>query len=102
MPASLGPGFMVEKILGIMGSYSLLHLGALFVRLSMGSLVFIAACSVRSSFLLYLILVSNVVMSHPLFLFFLFLKVIRILNRAIKKHTINSHYNLFFIFYDKD
>ena len=63
---------MVETILGIMGSYSLLHLGALFVRLSMGSLVFIAACSVRSSFLLYLILVSNVVMSHPLFFLFYF------------------------------
>ena len=40
-------GFMVQAILGIMGSQSLLHLGALSVRLSEGSLVSMAACSVR-------------------------------------------------------
>ena len=34
---------------GIMGSQSLLHLGALSVRLSKGPLVLIAACSVRSN-----------------------------------------------------
>ena len=46
MPASLS--FVEEAILGIMGSQILLHLGALSIRLSMGSLDFIAACSMRS------------------------------------------------------
>ena len=37
MPASLG--FMMEAIFGIMGSQSLLHLGALSVQLSKGFFV---------------------------------------------------------------
>ena len=37
MPAGLG--FMVQVILGMMGSQSLLHVGALSVRLSEGFLV---------------------------------------------------------------
>ena len=37
---SAGLGFMVQAIFGIMGSESLLHLGALSVPLSEGSLVF--------------------------------------------------------------
>ena len=45
MPAGLG--FMVQTILGIMGSQSLLYFGALSVRLSEGSLVIMAASSVR-------------------------------------------------------
>ena len=49
-----------------MGSKSLLHLGALSVRLSEGSLVLIATCSVRSNCLLHLVVVSIVVMSHPI------------------------------------
>ena len=56
MPASLG--IMVEAIVGIMGSQSLLNLGALSVRLSEGSLVLIPAFSVRSNCLLNLIDVS--------------------------------------------
>ena len=64
MPTSLG--FMVEAILGIMGSQSLLQLRALPVRLRMGSLVFITACFMRSSCLLYLVIVSIVVMSHDI------------------------------------
>ena len=59
MPAGLG--FMVQAILGIMGSQSLLHLGALYVRLSEGSLVLMAVCSVRSNF------VSIVVLSQAIF-----------------------------------
>ena len=47
MPASLG--LTVEVILGIMVSQNLLHLGALSVRLTKGSIVLIAACSVRSN-----------------------------------------------------
>ena len=61
---SAGLGFMVNAILGIMGSQSLLHLGALSVRLSKGSLVLIAECSARSNWLLYLLVVSIVVLSH--------------------------------------
>ena len=53
MPASLG--CMVEAIFGIMRSQSLLHLGAMYVRLSESSLVLIAAHSVRSYYLLYLV-----------------------------------------------
>ena len=46
MPAGLS--FMVQAILGIMGSQSLLHLGALSVRLSEGPLVLMAVfCEVQ-------------------------------------------------------
>ena len=62
MPASLG--FMVEKMFGIIGSQSLLHLGTLSVQLSESSLVLIAACSVMSNCLLYLVVVSIVVVSY--------------------------------------
>ena len=44
MPAGLG--FIVQAILGMMGSQSLLHVGALSVRLSEGLLVIMAVCSV--------------------------------------------------------
>ena len=47
MPAGLG--FIVQAILGMMGSQILLHVGALSVRLSEGFLVLMAVCSVRSS-----------------------------------------------------
>ena len=50
MPAGLG--FMVQAILGIMGSQSLLHLGALSVRLRERFLVLMAVCSVRFSCIL--------------------------------------------------
>ena len=49
-----------------MVSQSLQHLGALSVRLSEGSLVLIAACSVRSNCLLYLGVVSIAVLYHPI------------------------------------
>ena len=52
MPAGLG--FVVQTILGIMGSQSLLHVGALSVRLSEGSFVLMAVCFVRSNCVLYL------------------------------------------------
>ena len=55
---------MVQAVFGIMGSQSLLRLGVMSVRLSEGSLVLIAACSVRSNCLLYLVVVSIVVLSH--------------------------------------
>ena len=58
MPAGLG--FIVQAILGMMGSQSLLHVGALSVRLSEGFLVLMAVCSVRSSCDLYLVVVSMV------------------------------------------
>ena len=48
-----GLGFMVQAILGIMGSQSLPHLGALSVRLSERSLILMAVCTVRSSCVLY-------------------------------------------------
>ena len=67
IPASIS--FMAEAMLGITGPQSLLHLGALSLRLSMESLVFIAACNVRSSCILYLVVVSivvRVVLSHPI------------------------------------
>ena len=64
MPASLG--IMVETIFGIIGSQSLLHLGTLSVQLSESSLVLIAVCSVMSNCLLYLVVVSIVVVSHPI------------------------------------
>ena len=58
---------MVEAIFLILGSQSLLHLGYCLQSawLSKGSLVLIAAFSVRSNFLLYLAVVSIVVLSHP-------------------------------------
>ena len=49
MPAGLG--FIVQAILGMMGSQSLLHVGAL---------------SVRSSCVLYLVVVSMVVLSQAI------------------------------------
>ena len=50
MPAGLG--FIVQAILGMMGSQSLLHVGALSVRLSEGFLVLMAVMSRdRCSFL---------------------------------------------------
>ena len=62
MPAGLG--FIVQAILGMMGSQSSLHVGALSVRLSGGFLVLMAVCSVRSSCVLYLVVVSMVVLSQ--------------------------------------
>ena len=53
-----GLGFMALAILGIMGSQSLVHLGALSVHLSEGSFVLMAACSVRSNCVLYLVVVT--------------------------------------------
>ena len=57
---------MVQAILGIMGSQSLQHLGALSVRLSEGSLVLMAVCSVRSNSVLYLVVVSIIVLSQAI------------------------------------
>ena len=59
MPAGLG--FIVQAILGMMGSQSLLS-----VRLSEGFLVLMAVCSVRSSCVLYLVVVSMVVLSQAI------------------------------------
>ena len=64
MPAGLG--FMVQAILGIIGSQSLLHLWTLSALLSEGSLVLMAACSVRSDCVLYLVVVSIVVLSQAI------------------------------------
>ena len=64
MPAGLG--FMVQAILGMMRSQSLLHLGALSVRSSEGSLVLMAVCSLRSNCVLYLVVVSIVVLSQAI------------------------------------
>ena len=51
----------------MMGSQSLLHVGALSVRLSEGFLVLIlAVCSVRSSCVLYLVVVSMAVLSQAI------------------------------------
>ena len=50
----------------IIGSQSLLHVGALSVRLSEGSPVLIAACSVRSNYLLYIVVVSIAVLYPPI------------------------------------
>ena len=55
-----------SAILGMMGSQSLLHVGALSERLSEGFLVLIAVCSVRSSCVLYLVVVSMVVLSQTI------------------------------------
>ena len=57
---------MVQAILGIMGSQSLLHLEALSVRLSKGSIVLIAMCSARSNCVFYLLVVSIVVLSQAI------------------------------------
>ena len=64
MPAGLG--FIVQAILGMMGSQSLLHVGVLSVRLSEGFLVLMAVCSVRSSCVLYLVVVSMVALSQAI------------------------------------
>ena len=64
MPAGLG--FIVQTILGMMGSQSLLHVGALSVQLSEAFLVLMAVCSVRSSCVLYLVVVSMVVLSQAI------------------------------------
>ena len=64
MPAGLG--FIVQAILGMMGSQSSLHVGALSVRLSKGFLVLMAVCSMRSSCVLYLVVVSMVVLCPKL------------------------------------
>ena len=61
-----GLGFMVQAILSKMGSQSSLDLGVLSVRLSEGSLVLMAVCSVRSNCVLYLIVVSIVVLSQAI------------------------------------
>ena len=61
-----GLGFMVQAVFGITVSQSLLHLGALSVRLIKRSLVLIAALSVRSKCLLDLVVVSIVVLFHPI------------------------------------
>ena len=61
-----GLGFIVQAILGMMGSQSLLHVGALSVRLSEGFLVLMAVCSVRSSCVLYFVVVSMVVLSQAI------------------------------------
>ena len=45
MPA--GQGFIVQAILGMMGSQSLLHVGALSIRLSEGFLVLISLLKKR-------------------------------------------------------
>ena len=50
-----GSVFYCGSNFGIMGSQSLVHLGVLSTRLSEGSLVLIAACSVRFNCLLYLV-----------------------------------------------
>ena len=62
MPAGLG--FIVQAILGMMGSQSLLHVGALSVRLR--GTVCTAVCFVRSSCVLYLVVVSMVVLSQAI------------------------------------
>ena len=64
MPAGLG--FIVQYILGMMGSQCLLHVGALSVRLSEWFLVLMAVCSVKSSCVLYLVVVSMVVLSQAI------------------------------------
>ena len=49
-----------------MGSQSLLHLWALSVRLSKGSLVLMFVCCVWSNCVLYLVVVSIVVLSQAI------------------------------------
>ena len=62
----VGLGFIVQAIFGMMGSQSLLHIGALSKRFSEGFLVLMAVCSVRSSCVLYLVVVSMVVLSQAI------------------------------------
>ena len=50
----------------MMGSQSLLHVWALSVRVSEGFLVLMAVCSVRSSCVFYLVVVSMVVLSQAI------------------------------------
>ena len=57
---------LFQAILGMMGSQSLLHVWALSVRLSEEFLVLVAVCSVRSSCVLYLVVVSIVVLSQAI------------------------------------
>ena len=57
---------MVHATLRIMGSQSLLNLGALSVRLSEGSLVLMTVCSVKSNCVLHLLVMSIVVLSREL------------------------------------
>ena len=58
---------MVHAIFGMMGSQSIVHVGALSVWLSEGFLVLMAVCSVRSSCVLYLVVVIMVVLSQAFF-----------------------------------
>ena len=55
-------GFMVQAILGMVWSQSLLHVGALSVRLSEGFHVLMAVCSVGSSCVSYFVVVSIIVL----------------------------------------
>ena len=64
MPADLG--LKVLAILGRTGSQRLLHLGTLLVRLMMGSRIFMAAYSVRSSWDVYWVVVRIVVRSQAM------------------------------------
>ena len=66
MPAGLG--FMVQAILGMMGSQSLLHIGHRGTVCTVESRVsgFNSVCSVRSSCVLYLVVVSIVVLSQAI------------------------------------
>ena len=66
MPAGHCMGFVVQATLGIMGSQSLLHVGALSVRLSERFLVLMAACYMRSNCVLYLVVVSIVFLSQAI------------------------------------
>ena len=59
IPAGLG--FIVQAILGMMGFQGLLHVGALSVRLSEGFIVLMAVCSVRSSCVLYPVIVVSMI-----------------------------------------
>ena len=64
-----GSGFYSASYFGydtMMGSQSLLHVGALSVRLSEGFLVLMAVCSVKSSCVLYLVVVSMVVLTQAI------------------------------------
>ena len=64
MPSGLS--FIVQAILGMMRTQNLLHVGALSVRLSEGFLFLMTVCSVRSSCVLYLVVVSMVVLSQAI------------------------------------
>ena len=62
MPADLGLNDFT--ILGRTGSYWLLHVGTLLVRLMIGSRILMAACSVRSSWEACFVVVRIVVRSQ--------------------------------------